>query len=126
MTPDDINSLYNLSPDSKIIVGLVKPLLDTYKNTNDTLKILINESTENEKKDEIHYNQLKEILERHQSELKQMLIGNTLGEIGGIKKDIICINGKLDLKTPWWRTVGIFISILSLIGLLLGILIKLL
>lgn len=134
---DNLNnsSLYNLSSESKAVINIVRPLLDAYKDTNITLKILIDEADETEKRDEKHYTGLKDMLQRHQLELKELLInmdsksqeilvGSTLGEVGGIKKDITGVINILKSRTPWWRTITVVVSIITALSVLIGIFIK--
>jgi hypothetical protein len=125
-------NIYDLSPDLKVTIDLLQKVLSNYNETNTTLIGLINEMRRSREKQRSQYESLKSAISETTTVLEKALgektckiesmlvrneelhIGSTLGEIGGLKKDISEIFKKINTKTPWYTIVGGLAGILGM------------
>ena len=139
MPPD--NNIYDLSTESKTIINIIKPLLYDYKNLYSVVQIILEETKKGKENQKYYYDQLKECclegntdikknidfnsnkLEKLISRNEEILIGNTIGEIGGIKKEIGEISKSIKTKTPWYIIVTA-IGVMGTLGVSLLIILE--
>lgn len=104
----------------KEVAEALKDLINSQKDNIGILQIIVTEIQTSRKMS-------KEFLVEIQTSVNNsnnILVGQQIDEVGGIKKDVREIIELIKAKTPWFITVGAIATIVGLLGTMFGVLIK--
>lgn len=111
---------YDLSPQARATIDILRPVLEAYREINESLKVAITNNKQLLDNQSWQYEQLSVLLKQCQD----ILVGNELpqGKIGGIKNDLQKIISLLEKRTPWYVIIAAIGTIVTMIGGLFTIL----